>query len=183
MNAPTKAPAPSREADARQLKMARSEGEAYQRSLEYMVGQVADTGAKQRAGDYIVAIAQEKAEGMYRPDASGGLVWEEPSDENCHLEISVSDAADHRFIPALDIEATLVPERGEPVGPFAVPFLWHPGLYHYGANVRVPAAGKYEVRVRIAAPSFARHDRKNGKRFAGAVEARFADVEISTGSE
>jgi len=172
---------PSDEADKYQLKMAREEGEAYQRSLDYMVERVAHTGAKKTIDGYIVGIAQEKAEGMYRLNGDGDLVWEEPDEENCHIEVSVSDAADRRFIPELDIEATLVSGKGERIGPFQMPFLWHPGLYHYGANIKVPGDGKYEVKVRIAPPKFARHDETNGKRFAKPVQVDFAEIDIKTG--
>ncbi|MCO6187852.1 iron transporter [Rhizobium sp. L1K21] len=172
---------PSEEADKRQLELAREEGKAYNKSLEYMVTEVAHTGAKKQVEDYIVAIAQEEAEGMYRPDGEGGLKWQEPDEENCHIEVSVSDAADHRFIPGLEIEVTLTAEDGAKIGPLTTPFLWHPGLYHYGANVKVPDAGKYDVTVNIAAPSFARHDETNGKRYAKPVEVVFEGVDIKTG--
>lgn len=173
---------PSDEADKQQLKMARDEGAAYQRSLDYMVEEVADTGAKKQAGDYIVGIAQERAEGMYHPNGDGELVWSEPTDENCHIEISVSDAADNRFIPSLEVNAALVSDRAT-IGPFAAPFLWHPGLYHYGANVKVPRDGKYTVLVEIAPPQFARHDKTNGRRFAEPVRVEFPDIDIKTGQE
>src|SRR3954464_497337 len=120
MPAPTRQP--SDEADRKQLEMARQAEEAYQRSLLHMAHEVADAGGEQQAGDYIVAFAQERAEGMYMLRKEGELEWVEPTDENCHLEISVSDAADHRFIPALDITATLIAESGEATGPFTVPF-------------------------------------------------------------
>lgn len=174
---------PSGEADKQQLKMARDEGAAYQRSLTYMVKKVAHTGAKKTVGDYIVGIAQEEAEGMYRPNSQGRLVWKKPQDENCHLEISVSDVGDKRFIPGLQIEAELVSKQGDKVGPFAVPFLWHPGLYHYGANIKVPGDGKYDVKVKIEPPAFARHDKRNGRRFAKTVNVKFAGVDIKTGQD
>ena len=148
-----------------------------------MVDEVADNGARQSAEDYVVAIAQERAEGMYRLERPGELVWDEPKDENCHLEISVCDAADKRFIPELRITATLVAATGESIGPVAAPFLWHPGLYHYGVSVRVPGDGRYTVRVRIEAPTFMRHDRVNGKRYANAVEVEFRDFKITPGRE
>jgi hypothetical protein len=174
---------PSDEADKRQLELAREEGRADHRSLDYMVQEVAHTGAKKEIGNYVVGIAQEEAEGMYRPNGEGKLVWEEPGEENCHLEVSVSDAADHRFIPGLDIEATLVSRHGETIGPFPVPFLWHPGLYHYGANIKVPGEGKYDVKVRIAPPRFARHDRTNGNRYADPVEVEFSGIDVETGQD
>jgi uncharacterized protein involved in high-affinity Fe2+ transport len=174
---------PSDEADAKQLDMARQEGEAYHRSLLYMANEVADAGGQQAVGDYIVAFAQERAEGMYMLRNEGELEWIEPEEENCHLEISVSDAADGRFIPALDIKATLVPEQGAPIGPFQVPFLWHPGLYHYGRNVTLPGDGRYTLRVVIAPPTFMRHDKINGRLYATAVAVEFKDVQIKTGRE
>jgi hypothetical protein len=174
---------PSDEADRLQLRMARLEGWAYQRSLDYMVRRVAETGAKKRVGGYIVGIAQERAEGMYHLKGEGRLVWHEPKRENCHIEVSVADAADQRFIPGLDVEATLVPKTGRAIGPFKVPFVWHPGLYHYGANVRVPGDGIYTVKVKIAPPKFMRHDKTNGRRFAKTVAVRFANVAIKTGRD
>jgi hypothetical protein len=174
---------PSDEADRQQLEMARQEGEAYRRSLLYMVNEVADTGGQKEAGDYVVAFAQERAEGMYRLRGEGELEWVEPGDENCHLEIAVMDGGDHRFVPYLDIEATLIAEGGERVGPFPVPFLWHPGLYPYGRDVKVPGDGRYTLHVKIAAPTFMRHDKVNGRRYARTVEVEFEGVEIRTGRE
>lgn len=173
---------PSDEGDRRQLELARQEGAAYQRELDYMVEKVAHSGGRRRAGDYVVAYAQEEAEGMYAP-RDGGLEWVEPGDENCHLEISVSDAGDQRFVPGLKVVATLSAKDGQQVGPFEVPFLWHPGLYHYGKNVKVPGSGVYTLRVRIEPPTFMRHDKVNGRRYADAVEVEFADVDIKAGRE
>ncbi len=174
---------PSDEADRRQLAMAKAEGDAYNKSLHYMAEEVADTGAMKEAGDYLIAIAQERAEGMYSLEREGKLAWSEPGEENCHLEVSVSDRGDHRFIPYLDLEATMIPESGDAIGPFTVPFLWHPGLYHYGRNVAVPGDGKYTIIIRIAAPTFMRHDEKNGRRYAETVEVTFEDVDVKTGQE
>jgi hypothetical protein len=174
---------PSDEADRKQLDMAKAEGDAYQRSLRYMAEEVADSGGRQAAGDYIVAYAQERAEGMYMLRGEGKLEWTEPERENCHLEISVSDAADGRFIPYLKIEASLTAESGVTVGPFEVPFVWHPGLYHYGRNIEVPGDGRYTLQVRIAPPDFMRHDEVNGRRYASAVEVTFKDVAVKTGRE
>ena len=183
MDAHRKGQVPSNEVDNRQLEMAREEGKAYQRSLDYMVEKVAHTGAKKTVDGYIVGIAQEEAEGMYHLNGEGELVWEEPHDENCHIEVSVSDATDHRFIPELDVEAALVSVKGERIGPFPVPFVWHPGLYHYGANIKIPRGGKYDVIVRIAPPQFARHDQTNGRRFAKSVEVNFVGIAFETGQD
>lgn len=174
---------PSDEADRHQIAMAKKEGAAYHASLKYMAKEVADSGGMKHAGDYIVAYAQERAEGMYMLKGEGKLDWDAPTDENCHLEISVSDAGDQRFIPYLEITATLTPEKGKAVGPFEVPFVWHPGLYHYGTNIKVPGDGDYRLDIKIKPPTFMRHDEVNGKRYAKAVDVTFDKVSIKTGQE
>ena len=179
---------PSDEGDRQQLDLARKEGAAYAAELRYMVDQVADTGGEQRAGDFVIAFAQEKAEGMYHLRGPGQLEWMEPeAAQNCHLEVSVRDAADDRFVPFLTVRATLTredgPQAGAHVGPVDVPFLWHPGLYHYGRDLELPGDGQYTLRVEVDAPTFARHDKVNGKRYAEAVTAEFRHVQIKTGRE
>ena len=174
---------PSDEADQNQLDQAKAEGNAYQKSLEYMVNEVADTGGLKQAGNYRVGFAQERAEGMFMLKAEGQLEWDEVNDENCHLEVAVSDGADGRFIPYLTVLATLTPEDGDPVGPIEIPFVWHPGVYHYGKNLKVPGDGRYTLHIRIEAPTFMRHDDVNGQRYAEGVEVTFEDVEIKTGQE
>lgn len=182
---PSRTP-PSRvsdEADKNQLEMAKAEGGAYQKSLAYMVEDVADTGGTTRAGDYIIGYAQERAEGMYMLRSENQLEWDEVGEENCHLEVSVSDAADGRFIPYLMVQATLTSEAGEAVGPTEIPFVWHPGVYHYGKNLKIPGDGSYTLHIRIDAPTFMRHDEVNGKRYAEVVEVTFENVQVTTGKE
>src|SRR4051812_28947355 len=89
----------SKEADQDQLKLAREQGAAYQHTLDRMIHHEAHGGLR-TAGDYRIGYAVEEAEGLhYLRD--GALQWVEPTTENCHLEISVCDAADGRFIPGL----------------------------------------------------------------------------------
>ncbi|RBI63345.1 hypothetical protein DMJ13_02035 [halophilic archaeon] len=173
---------PSDEVDEKQLELAREEGDAYHEALQYMATEVAHTGDTQEAGDFLVGIAQEEAEGMYRP-TDDGLEWVEPDEENCHLEVAVADAADHRFVPELTVRATLESEDGEEVGPFEVPFVWHPGLHHYGKNVEVPGDGSYDVHVEVDAPAFMRHDETNGDRYAESVSVTFEGVDVETGQD
>lgn len=172
----------SDEAERDELEMAKKQGEAYRKALSHMTEEVATDGGEQRVGDYIVGYAVEEAEGMYHRE-NGELVWREPTDENVHVEISVRDGADHRFVPGLSIEATLVGPDGSDHGTHELPFLWHPWLYHYGRNWRVPGDGEYTLEVRIAAPDFPRHDEENGKRYAEEVEVEFTGVEIETGQD
>ena len=114
--------AASNEAEPDQLEVARAEGNSYARALEAMDE---ESGAvTQRAGDYLVAFVQENAEGMYELE-DGRLVWREaPEEANAHLEIAVADAADGRFVPALDITLTLL-EGDRELFTTTMPFLWH----------------------------------------------------------
>ena len=171
---------PSDEAKGKELAMARRQGEAFSEALNHMVGEVADDGQEMHAGPYLVGYAVERPEGMYMLDENGELFWHEPQDENVHLEISVRDAADGRFIPSLIIHARLVDSQGNDVGVHEQPFIWHPWLYHYGRNWRVPADGDYRLEVDIKAPTFPRHDKDNGRRYERDVLAEFPVVKIQT---
>ena len=134
------------------------------------------------SGDYLIAYAVEKAEGMYVPK-NGGFAWQEPKDENIHIEVSVRDRADGRMIPGLDIDVTVIDKDGKEIGTHRQPLLWHPYLYHYGRNWVVPGDGSYSLRVRFPAPQFHRHDKKNGKRFSKGADVTFEDVELKTGQD
>ena len=172
----------SDEATLEQLQMAGAQGDAYEKALHYMARQEADDGGEKRAGDYIVAYAVEKAEGLYHLQ-DGELKWREPDEENCHIEISVRDATDSRFIPALTVSLRVIDSSGKDVGLHQQPFLWHPWLYHYGRNWRVPGDGEYTLQVSIEAPSFPRHDNENGRRYTDDVEVTFENVTIKTGQK
>jgi hypothetical protein len=147
-----------------------------------MIEDVADGGAEIESGDYLIGYAVEKTEGMYVP-MDGKLEWQEPRDENIHIEIPVRDKADGRLIPGLDIDVTVIDEEGEELGTHRHPLLWHPYLYHYGRNWVVPGDGTYSLRVRFAAPQFHRHDRTNGNRFSKGADVTFEDVELETGRD
>ena len=172
----------SDEADARGLALGRAEGDAFGRILRHMVEEVADGGEEIAHGDYLIAYAVEKAEGMYVP-RDGKLEWMAPERENIHIELAVRDKADGRMIPGLDIDVTLVDEGGTEIGTHRQPLLWHPYLYHYGRNWIIPGDGTYSLRVRFPAPQFHRHDKKNGKRFAEGADVTFRNVELKAGRE
>ncbi|GGP78929.1 iron transporter [Saccharothrix coeruleofusca] len=168
----------SNEAEPDQLGLARAEGDAYLRSLEAMRE---ESGAVvKRAGDFLVALVQEDAEGMYEL-RGGRLVWHEaPEEANGHLEIAVADAADGRFVPGLDVTVT-VSRGGADVLDTRLPFLWHPFLHHYGTNFTMPGAGAYDVQVHIDPPTFMRHDPVNGRRYEQPVEVAFLNVAFEPG--
>jgi hypothetical protein len=170
----------SDEAKDNQLQLARKQGDAHKQALMEMVNHAADDGGEQRVADYIVGYAVEKAEGLYEL-RNDELEWQEPQDVNCHVEVSVRDAADDRFIPGLQVQAALIDADGNEIGTHWQHFLWHPWLYHYGRNWRVPGDGEYTLQVRIEPPQFARHDKKNGRRYAEPVLVEFTGVKIKTG--
>jgi uncharacterized protein involved in high-affinity Fe2+ transport len=93
------------------------------------------------------------------------------------------DAADGRFVPETTVRATVTDEDGEDHGPFELPLLWHPGLYHYGSNVELPGDGTYDVPVEVEPPTFVRHDETNGDRYGESVEVTFEGVEVETGQD
>ena len=167
----------SEESTAQQLRLAKAQGEALERAIEAM-DEESDSGVlARRVGDYEIAVAVEEAEGMWHRRGEE-LVWENPGDENCHVEVCVRDAADGRFVPGLEVGVTLIDAEGNELGEERQPFLWHPWLYHYGRNWTVPAGGTYGIRVRVEPPAFMRHDRENGRRYLDAVEVEFDGIEI-----
>ena len=157
-------------------------GDVYRDTVEYFISEVAHTGDTKEVGDYLVGFAQEEAEGMYSLEGEGELTWNAPDEENCHVEVVVADGADGRFVPELDVTATLENDD-EFEEEFDVPFLWHPSMYHYGKNVEVPGDGEYDLTIQVEAPTFRRHDEENGNRYAEDVEVTFEGVDIETGQD
>lgn len=172
---------PSDEATKRGLQLANEAGAAYRRQVEHFIAEVAGWGAQQRAGEYVVGLAVEEAEPLYHL-VGGELQLHEPfSDCNAHLEVVVMDAADGRFVPELDVHVHLWTEDGQDCGVVPLPFLWHPTMYHYGANVHLANGGGYRARVTIETPRFPRHDRVNGRRYIQPVATEFRGARVSPG--
>ncbi len=170
----------SDEASEHQLALARDQGRAYGSALEHMTADIAIDGGEQRAGDYLIGFAVEKAEGLYMWE-DDELVWHEPEEENLHVEVAVRDAADGRFVPGVEVRATLLDSRGDDLGTSVLPLLWHPMMYHYGSNWNVPGDGRYTLRVHVEPPGFARHDDINGRRFCDSADVEFRDVAVQAG--
>lgn len=167
----------SDEATRDHLKLAKKQGDAFQEALEEMTQNVAQSGTEKPAGHYRVGYAVERPEGMYEVH-NGQLKWHEPKKENIHIEISVRDGADGRFVPALDVQVTVLDADGKKVGSHPHPFLWHPWLYHYGRNWELPGDGEYTIRVHIDMPKFHRHDKTNGERYLSPVDVEFPNIPI-----
>lgn len=139
-------------------------------------------GGVRTVGDYLVGYAIEEAEGLYSLD-EGRLTWREPEDENVHVEIVVCDAADGRFIPGLDVSATLTAADGTEIGTHRHGLVWHPMLYHYARNWTLPSEGSYTLQVAFEPPTFHRHDEVNGCRFTEPCRVTFEGVRIETGRD
>jgi uncharacterized protein involved in high-affinity Fe2+ transport len=168
----------SNEATVDQLRVARDEGDSYAEALKAMADE--DGAVVTRAGDYLIAFVNEEAEGMYERDGDR-LVWREAAPQaTAHLEVAVADGADGRFVPGLSVHVD-VEQDGRTLVSTGLPFLWHPFLYHYGSNAKLPGTGPYDVTVRIDAPDFMRHDPINGRRYAETVTARFEKVMFASG--
>jgi len=170
---------PSDEAKRQQIALAKEQGSAFQHAVDNMTQKTAH-GAEQRVGDYLIGYAIEEAEGLYHL-RDGGLEWVEPQDENAHVEVVVRNAVDGRFIPGLTVYATLTDSSGDEVGTHEQPFLWHPWIYHYGRNWRVPGDGDYTLHIHVDAPKFPRHDKTNGKLYAEPADVTFEQVTIKAG--
>jgi uncharacterized protein involved in high-affinity Fe2+ transport len=56
-------------------------------------------------------------------------------------------------------------------------------VHHYGKNLKLPGDGRYTLHLRIAPPTFMRHDEVNGERYAETVAVTFEDVQLQTGQE
>lgn len=171
---------PSDESSSSQLDLAREQGMAQQHAIEGMKTETKGHAAQTRAGDYLIGYAVEDAEGLYRW-RDGELEWQEPTDENAHIEVVVCDPENGRFLPGLDVTVTVCDADGRELGSHRQPMLWHPWLYHYGRNWTLPGDGTYELRVHVDPLSLARHDKVNGSRFTKPVDVRFDNVAISTG--
>ncbi len=168
------------EASRKGLELAARAGDAYHRMVEYFISQVANDGAMQQAGDYLVGVAAEEAEPLWHM-LGGKLALKEPAaNMNAHLEVVVMDAADHRFVPQLMVQVVLARD-GTEVGTYHLPLLWHPTMFHYGRSVHIPEDGEYRMSVSIEAPTFGRHDKTNGKRYSEPVTVTFDGIRIKRG--
>lgn len=161
--------------DERRQELADQQGTAYHDALQQLIDTDAHVGGMQEVQDVIVAFAVTDATGMYVQNAETDLAWKEPDNANAHLIIAVMDAADNRFLPYLDIDATVFSPEDEQE--FDVPFVWHPYMFHYGRNVEIPENTPIDIRIHVDTPTFDRHDRRQGDRYTSPVEVVFENIE------
>lgn len=160
--------------------LAVAQGDTYTLALDEMKQE--DSHAAKTVDDYIISVACEDAEGMYMYDTTGKLEWMIPDKEdNQHFEVVVQDKDDKRFIPELEISAQLLDSNKKVVAEINVPFIWHPFLFHYGINCKIPKAGKYFAKINIKKPSFHRHDEVYGKRYPKDVLVTLGPISLKPG--
>ena len=139
--------------------LSRQEGTAVASSfLTALRGDPAN-GSQRRSGGYTVTVLLRRAQGVWisRDDK---LVYKPPNSSVGpvnHMEISIRDVTTGRLVPDLNVRATILESRRKEIDTYAVPFMWHPWMNHYGLNVAVPGKGSYIIRVRADAPSFRRY--------------------------
>lgn len=132
---------------------------------------------KKTAGDYEIAYRVGPAKGLYEFSA-GKLEWKEPQEENAHLDVLVTDAADGRQVSGLHVEATLLDRKGARAAANHLPYVWDPQENHYGSNVNVPESGTYMLQVHIYPATFPRTDKERGERYVADTHVQFEDVRI-----
>lgn len=175
---------PFSEAMEAQKVLSRGAGRAYAHTLQGMYKQAND-GRDTLLGDYKVVYAVEYAEGFW--DFEHGRFRYRVENElsgktNAHVEVAVLDAKTGRFMHNLNVRATLIKD-GKQLGTESEPFMWHPWLYHYGKNWRVPSAGTYVIHIHFDAPAYRRYGRTDGRQFAAAGNVSFGNVKIKTGQK
>lgn len=166
--------------EKKQERLAKKQGLAYDASYEILMSE--DPHAVVEVDDYRITASFEPAEGMYGPGPAGSLAWETPgADHNQHFEVVVRDRNDGRFLPGLEIQLRLFDTENRKVAETTVPFIWHPFVFHYGINGRIPAEGDYTVEVVIPVPQFHRHDEVRGKRYGRDVSVRLGPLHLKPG--
>lgn len=160
-------------------------GNAYGNTLKAMYKQAND-GKDTLQGDYFVAVAVEYSEGYWFFDEKrkNKFRYKTENDKsaktNAHVEVVVCDHL-KRFIPGLHVEAKIYTSKGTNVGTMDEHFMWHPWLYHYGENWRIPSSGKYAIHVHFDPPDYRRYGKKQGNQFTRREDITFENIKLITG--
>lgn len=165
--------------------LSKATGNAYLNTLQEMYKQATD-GKDTIAGDYFIAIADEYSEGYWLYDNKFRYKAENEQSAvtNAHIEVAVLDANTKRFIHSLHVVASIYDTKGKKINSMMEHFMWHPWLYHYGDNWRVPSSGKnYHIHVHIEPPAYRRYGKLYGKQFTQPADADFYNIEIKTGQK
>lgn len=162
------------------LALARKEGAAVALSLDKALREPGSKGYRRRSGDYNVTVIVKQASSFWDMQ-DGELVYSVPDSgvPTHHIDVSVRDAASGRFVPGLNVRATLLNSRKRETGTFIFPFMWHPWMNHYGLNVTAPAGGLYTIRVRADGPAFRRYGTGALKEFNRSIDVEVRNVRFT----
>lgn len=191
--------APLSAAEEQETTLVRAQGDTYHQTTLAMYAQATD-GKDKALGEYHVGYAIEYAEAYWTfpEDGHGGQTArasqppgklrftsevETSSEQNGHVEVAVLEARTGRFLPGLHVVGTLTEANGHSLGTQGIPFMWHPWLYHYGENWRVPGKGTYHLHVHAEAPPYRRYGRETGLALTSAIDTDFDDVTIRPGQK
>ncbi|WP_347158674.1 iron transporter [Pontibacter chitinilyticus] len=167
------------------LPLAKEQGRMLERSLDAMIASEAMDGAETKLGDYDLAYGVEFAEGYWRfikDKLKYKISVEYSAENNAHVEVAPRDALTGRLLPGLQVTTTFF-RNGEQVNSYSPMFMWHPWLYHYGQNIRVPGSGNYTLQVQVAPPPYRRYGYGIGNIMAQPITYTFEDVDVVTGQK
>lgn len=179
---------PLSDAAAAATELAQAQGDAYHETLDAL-HEDANSGASRAAGDYRVGYAVDYALATWdynerKKKFTYEIDTEESAQLNAHVEATVQETRTGRFVPGLRLMATLAGLPGTDFGTRELPFEWHPWVFHYGENWRVPRSGTaYRLRLHAEAPAFRRYGRTVGRVFERGFEVSFDSVRVVTGSK
>ncbi len=163
--------------------LAKAAGAAYGDTLQAMYQQAND-GKDTTDGDYFVAYAIEYSEGYWFYDDDDFRYKsenEQSAKTNAHFESLARDLQTGRFLP--DLNTTITVAKGDrQIGTFKQMFMWHPWLYHYGENWRVPKGDDdYRLHIHMDAPAYRRFGKTDGRQFTAPIDVDFKGVKVKTG--
>ena len=167
------------------MPLAKAQGRAIKRAVDAMISKTAMDGEQIEYGPYLLTYAVEYAEGYWRYKNDKLLYKikvENSAEKNAHIEVAVFDALTGRMIPGFEVEATFL-KANEQITSVVPTLMWHPWLYHYGNNFRVPKKGKYELRVKTSPNHIKRYGAEFGEKYGGDIEYLFTDVDVRTGQK
>ena len=176
---------PTTVAEERNQSVADPEAKAFRDTLANMY-RTAIGGKDQRAGDYVVANANEYSEAYWSFENGHFALateMENAATRNAHIEVAVMDAKTGRFVPGLQVTARLTAPDGRVLGTHQEPFMWHPWLWHYGENWRIPHGGRYSVHVHFDPPPYARYGRESGGVMKVPVDMDFDGQQLHPGQK
>jgi hypothetical protein len=161
------------------LTLSRQEGTAVASSLDDAMRNTKIKGYQRRSGEYNVTVIVRQARGFWEMQ-NGTLAYsnQDSTDSVDHIDVSIRDVATGRFVPGLNVRATITDSRKHQIDTFALPFMWHPWMNHYGLNVVVPGTGRYTIRVRADPPTFRRYGADALKKFNRAVDVEVRGVRL-----